>query len=116
MLGGRSGRPILLGDGTEDLHDSDEQDMFDHDEEDKDLETQVSKGQAEREGTPGPSSEKISVVSETPETSNNEDPFDSPSSTNTEKSLTSENLKTYQKAAGDSALPEKLETPVEGKA
>ena len=116
MLGGRSGKPILLGDGTEDQHDSEEQDMFDHDEEDRDLETQVSKGHTEREATPGPPSEKISAVSETPDNTSNEDPFDSPSSTNTEKSLTSENPKTYQKAAKDSALPEKLETPVEGKA
>lgn len=63
-IGGRSGRIILLGDGTEVLTDSAETstDMFD-DAEDKDLESQVSKGQAstndarsEREGTPGPSS------------------------------------------------------------
>lgn len=61
-FGGRSGRIILLGDGTEVLTDSAETstDMFD-DAEDKDLESQVSKGQAstddargEREGTPGP--------------------------------------------------------------
>lgn len=63
-MGGRSGRIILLGDGTEVLTDSSaESDMFDKHEEDKDLESQVSKGQAtstgsrnEREGTPGPSS------------------------------------------------------------
>ena len=58
-LGGRSGRIILLGDGTEVLTDSADSDMFDHDEEDKDLESQIHKGQvharSEREGTPGPS-------------------------------------------------------------
>jgi protein phosphatase PTC2/3 len=61
---GRSGRIILLGDGTEVLTDSDDTDMFDHSEEDKDTENQVSKGTSdtsdlgsnrrEREGTPGP--------------------------------------------------------------
>lgn len=64
--GGRSGRIILLGDGTEVLTDSDDQDMFDHSEEDKDLESQVKKGtpatsdndstRSEREGTPAPQS------------------------------------------------------------
>ena len=116
MMGGRSGRIILLGDGTEVLTDSDEQEMFDHEEEDKDLDSQVSKSQSEREGTPGPTSEKVGEVSHTPESTNNGDPFDSPSSTTTEKSLTSENPKTYKKAAGDSALPEKLDTSVAGKA
>lgn len=61
-LGGRSGRIILLGDGTEVLTDTAEGDMFDADEDDKDLENQVSKSQpavvahGEREDTPGPGS------------------------------------------------------------
>lgn len=114
-MGGRSGRIILLGDGTEVLTDSDEQEMFDHDEEDKDLESQVTKGQADREGTPGPTSEKVTEVSRTPESTKSEDPFDSPSSTTSEKSLTTENPKTYIKAAGDSALPEKLDSSIVGK-
>lgn len=56
----------MLGDGTEVLTDSDDADMFDHSEEDKDTENQVSKGtpattntesmRSEREGTPAPSS------------------------------------------------------------
>ncbi|EEQ86885.2 protein phosphatase [Blastomyces dermatitidis ER-3] len=69
LRGGRSGRIILLGDGTEVLTDmGDDEDMFDHTEEDKDLESQVRKGGAgaeradsaedtarsERGGTPGP--------------------------------------------------------------
>ena len=61
---GRSGRIILLGDGTEVLTDSDDVDMFDHTEEDKDAENQVQKGasthqdstRSEREGTPAPQS------------------------------------------------------------
>jgi protein phosphatase 2C family protein 2/3 len=43
---GRSGgRIILLGDGTEVLTDSDDIDMFDNDEEEKDLASQVDKRQ-----------------------------------------------------------------------
>ncbi len=64
-LGGRPGRILLLGDGTEILTDSDDTEMFDQDEEDKDLQSQVSKGpinrnaaqdegRNEREATPGP--------------------------------------------------------------
>ena len=63
---GRNGRIILLGDGTEVLTDSDDTDMFDHTEEDKDTENQIRKStpntsdiesaRNEREGTPGPQS------------------------------------------------------------
>jgi protein phosphatase PTC2/3 len=65
-FGGKNGRIILLGDGTEVLTESDDTDMFDHSEEDKDTENQVSKGtpatsdeesmRSEREGTPAPQS------------------------------------------------------------
>jgi protein phosphatase 2C family protein 2/3 len=62
-FGGRSGRIILLGDGTEVLTDSDDADMFDHTEEDHDSENQIHKGvldedshRGEREGTPAPQS------------------------------------------------------------
>ncbi|KAF7512399.1 hypothetical protein GJ744_001334 [Endocarpon pusillum] len=62
---GKNGRIILLGDGTEVLTDSDDAEMFDHSEEDKDTENQVRKGiqggssdedamRSEREGTPAP--------------------------------------------------------------
>src|SRR4051794_23745959 len=44
--GNQRGRIILLGDGTEVLTDSDDTDMFDHGEEDKDLASQVHKGQS----------------------------------------------------------------------
>ena len=63
---GRSGRIILLGDGTEVLTDSDDTEMFDNSEEDKDTENQVKKAtpdtsdvdsaRSEREGTPAPQS------------------------------------------------------------
>jgi len=39
------GRIILLGDGTEVLTDSDDTEMFDHSEEDRDLASQVHKGE-----------------------------------------------------------------------
>lgn len=42
-VGGYRGRIILLGDGTEVLTDSDDTEMFDNADEDKDLESQVSK-------------------------------------------------------------------------
>jgi len=41
----RGGRIILLGDGTEILTDSDDTEMFDQSEEDRDLDSQVHKGQ-----------------------------------------------------------------------
>ncbi|KAK4122457.1 PP2C-domain-containing protein [Parathielavia appendiculata] len=43
-IGGYRGRIIFLGDGTEVLTDSDDTEMFDNSEEDKDLAIQVSKG------------------------------------------------------------------------
>lgn len=47
----------MLGDGTEVLTDQNDSDMFDNDDEDKDLSSQVNKGQRnEWEGTPGPTS------------------------------------------------------------
>jgi protein phosphatase 2C family protein 2/3 len=42
-IGGYRGRIIFLGDGTEVLTDSDDTEMFDNSEEDKDLASQVSK-------------------------------------------------------------------------
>lgn len=42
-IGGYKGRIIFLGDGTEVLTDSDDTEMFDNAEEDKDLVSQVSK-------------------------------------------------------------------------
>lgn len=117
-VGGRSGRIILLGDGTEVLTDSDETEMFDHEEEDKDLASQVSKGQmkvvdesrADREETPGPESHDASERQQTPE-SMEQNLFDTPSSTTSEKSDITETAKANIKAIPESALPEKLVTP-----
>ena len=86
---GRSGRIILLGDGTEVLTDSDDTDMFDHSEEDKDTENQIKKAtpdaesaRSEREGTPGPQ------VADDTKTSSNPGP--SPNQTTTMKAVADE--------------------------
>lgn len=49
-MAGYKGRIIFLGDGTEVLTDSDDAEMFDNTEEDKDLASQVSK-EPEADGT-----------------------------------------------------------------
>ena len=49
-----SGRIILLGDGTEVLTDSTDAETFDHDAEDRDLESQVVRGQHGPDGSAGP--------------------------------------------------------------
>jgi len=56
----RGGRIILLGDGTEVLTDSDDTEMFDHSEEDRDLASQVHKGQVT--GHDQPTEDKKSAV------------------------------------------------------
>lgn len=112
-VGGRSGRIILLGDGTEVLTDSDETEMFDHEEEDKDLASQVTKGQTKvehesrsgREETPGPDERQ-----QTPEPIE-QNPFETPSSITSDKSDAIETSKANFKAIPESALPEKLVTP-----
>ena len=117
-VGGRSGRIILLGDGTEVLTDSDETEMFDHEEEDKDLASQVSKGPIKledasrggREETPGPESHGNSERQQTPD-SMEQNPFDTPSSTTSERSGVIDTSKADIKAIPESALPEKLVTP-----
>lgn len=79
---GLGGRIILLGDGTEISTEAHDSEMFDNDDEDKDLESQVDKFNKEesnggsrndREGTPGPQSSTAQVT-------------ESPSSVQTEKS------------------------------
>lgn len=120
---GLGGRIILLGDGTERHSESVDSDMFDHDDEDKDLESQVNKfapkesvpdakhdsnpvTRNQREETPAlklTSTQPLnSQVSGSQETSKS----DSPSSVKTEKSETVDEPKLM--AATDSRLPEKL--------
>ncbi len=71
---GTGGRIILLGDGTEIETDGADNEMFDNDDEEKDLDSQVnkfSKDDAKRDGTPGPNATEVT---------------ESPSSVATEKS------------------------------
>jgi len=83
--------------------------MFDHEEEDKDLASQVGKGQAksedrgDREETPGP---ETSTEKQQEPDSKPQNPFDSPSSTISEKSETTE-----RKVIHESALPDKIVSP-----
>lgn len=64
---GTGGRIILLGDGTEIETDGADNGMFDNDDEEKDLDSQVSKftqdDNAKRDGTPGPN---VAEVTESP--------------------------------------------------
>jgi protein phosphatase 2C family protein 2/3 len=93
-FGGLGGRIILLGDGTEINANDPDAELFDHDDEDGDLEHQVHKAagatssdeeeeegetekRSQREGTPGPTSAGEKVPEEVVE---------SPSSVATEKS------------------------------
>jgi protein phosphatase PTC2/3 len=59
--GNQRGRIILLGDGTEVLTDSDDTEMFDNGEEDKDLASQVSKGDSKSEDKPAVVPDKLNV-------------------------------------------------------
>lgn len=84
---GRSGRIILLGDGTEVLTDMNDDDMFDHTDEDEDLDSQVRKGstepsdqsaRGEREGTPAPQSDRRATSQADTETTTEEEKSESP--------------------------------------
>lgn len=117
-IGGRSGRIILLGDGTEVLTDSDETEMFDHEEEDKDLDSQVTKGKAksseegraERGETPGPETAPSIEQSRTPEPIE-PNPSVASASSITPSFNTSEGVKRNVKTIPESALPDKIVTP-----
>ena len=100
-LGGRSGRIILLGDGTEVLTDSDEHEIMDHEDEVEDLESHVVSGSGEgnrsqREGTPGPEPAKDSADQTKLETE----------PTTSSASNTTENSETPIKQAADEAPKE----------
>ena len=110
---GNAGRIILLGDGTEVLTDSDETEMFDHGEEDKDLESHISIGgrrinddaRATREETPGPE-----VQSSTGNASTG--PHEHPDTEMTsDDGPLSETVSPMSKPIPESAIPEKLHNP-----
>jgi len=120
---GLGGRIILLGDGTEIPSELADSDMFDHDDEDKDLESQVNKF-APKESVPNakhdsdattsnqrqemPAPKSTSTQSSNSQVSGNQETStsDSPSSVKTEKSETVAEPKLM--VTNDSRLPEKI--------
>lgn len=105
-IGGYKGRIIFLGDGTEVLTDSDDTEMFDNAEEDKDLASQVSKSTSgedndnvgaapPRAPSPPPREKKSSAATESKtETTSNDTPVD------TAKTEAKEDSKTEQEKTG----------------
>ncbi|KAK3309173.1 phosphatase 2C-domain-containing protein [Chaetomium strumarium] len=61
-IAGYKGRIIFLGDGTEVLTDSDDTEMFDNSEEDKDLASQVSKSTSQDGGSEAEGSDKAATA------------------------------------------------------
>lgn len=119
---GRSGRIILLGDGSEVLTEGDDTEMIDHDDEDKDLESQVTKGLPKpgtgkseprngREDTPAPEEQRDSEKPRTPDPAEGKNPFSAPPSTASEKWESTDTAASFIKAIPESALPTKLVTP-----
>ena len=115
-MGGRNGRIILLGDGTEVLTESDDTDMFDHDEEDKDLDAQVTKGhvesndedsrqRGEREETPAP--ESLKGTTQAAEPTKSEDSRAAGDAGNPPLQASPISIKSIP----ESAIPEKLVSP-----
>jgi protein phosphatase 2C family protein 2/3 len=97
---GPGSRLILLGDGTEISTEAPDSEMFDHADEDKDLDSQVNKFQSEesngrntREKTPAQAAQATTT--------------ESPSSVKTEKS------ESIESAPKDTRVPEKIPTPSE---
>lgn len=99
-----------MGDGTEVLTDSDETEAFDHEEEDRDLDSQVVRGQPSphdtdqvvREATPGPETPQKQQLSD----STNQN-FSEPSAMDTTGSPDASGV-TNSKVIPESALPDKI--------
>lgn len=112
-VGGRSGRIILLGDGSEILTDGDDTEMFDRDEEEKDLEAQVSKGHSESEdGEVRPRNEREETPAPQPHPSkDNEESSDPAGSSISGITTPPSSTKSEVKRIPESAIPEKLVSP-----
>jgi protein phosphatase 2C family protein 2/3 len=99
---GQGGRIILLGDGTELTTETPDAEMFDNDNEDKDLDSQVDRSKVEgSNGTPnadGPQTKTLHAVAGTP------------SSVKTDKS---ESTEAPPAADKDTTQPEKLTASTE---
>lgn len=116
----RSGNIILLGDGRHVLTDSDDTHMFDYGDEDRDLESQASKDWEEiKNGDVEADQSKVAheetpqkrEKSQTPEPSAEGNPFDTPSSTTSEKSEDNSTATPNVKVIPETALPTKLFSP-----
>ncbi|KAF2809723.1 protein phosphatase-like protein 2c [Mytilinidion resinicola] len=104
---GLGGRIILLGDGTEITSESADSEMFDHDEEDKDLDHQVNPHDSVPIAGSGHSGAAVRSIREaTPGPKSTNESSNSPSSTGTEKSETVQEPKPISPT--DSRLPEKI--------
>lgn len=116
----RSGNIILLGDGRHVLTDGDDTHMFDYGDEDRDLESQASKDWEEiKNGDVEADQSKVAheenpqkrEKSRTPEPSEEGNPFDTPSSTTSEKSEDNSTATPNANVIPETALPTKLFSP-----
>ncbi|KAF2461500.1 phosphatase 2C-like domain-containing protein [Lineolata rhizophorae] len=120
------GRIILLGDGSEFPSDSADSDMFDHDEEDKDLESQVNKGgvtqqeggfskeaRSQREETPAPGviPNTSSSAPSTPGAPSQDSKTEPPSSSKTEKTSASGGNSSSKGSSGPKLMAAADSTP-----
>lgn len=116
----RSGNIILLGDGRHVLTDGDDTHLFDYGDEDRDLESQASKDWEEiKNGDLEADKSKVTHEEtpqrrenlQTPEPSDEGNPFDTPSSTTSEKSEDNSTATPNVKVIPETALPTKLFSP-----
>ena len=112
-MGGRPGRAIILSDGSEMVTDGDDTEMFDHNEEDKDLERQVSKGKAESEnGETRPRNERGETPAPQPQQSTEHEESSEISEPSVSGTATPPaSAKPEIKRIPASAIPEKLVLP-----
>ena len=112
-MGGRSGRAIILSDGSEILTDGDDTEMFDHNQEDKDLERQVSKGNPESEnGETRPRNERGETPAPQPQQSTErEEPSEISEPSISGSATPPGSAKAEIKRIPESAIPEKLVSP-----
>lgn len=116
----RSGNIILLGDGRHVLTDGDDTHMFDYGDEDRDLESQAIKHweglkngdvEADQSKVAHDENPQKREKSQTPEPSEEGNPFDTPSSTTSEKSEDNSTATPNANVIPETALPAKLFSP-----
>lgn len=119
----RPGNIILLGDGRQVLTDGDDTNMFDYGDEDRDLESQASKdwveinngiGEADKSKVEHEETPQRREKLHTPELTEDGNPFDTPSSTTSEKFEDRSTATPFAKVVPETALPTKLFSPAKG--